>query len=342
MPTNLSNNFFLGAKPVTQIFIKDFPLINVAPPPVFTSYTSFGANPQTNYTPQYFYSSLYVYEGRNVAFLIENNFFTNLLYPKMQSVVNVFDNVYDLYKFYTGFTPVKIKTYNNKATIASVTATCGPGCGLIGNTGIEIERTYWNNKYVANLITSNNNLYDQVLFYEFGRNFWDSDPQLWLPGLPIMDVAFAIFMRFLTMEKTGVQGAPFNTTPFSTFKSTIVNMLSTYITGPYNWNNTFLINKEVPNALNLRGAADLAASLFFDLSGRFGNLWLENIWKITPTRPTASVVQDIPDNFVRSCAQAVNLNLTSLFENYYKWPISTTVKAYLSSLPNYTVPELIP
>jgi hypothetical protein len=339
---NTSNNFYLGNKPVTQIFIKGVPLINIAPNPIFTSYTTFGANPQTNYVPQDSYPSLYVYEGRNVVFLLENNFFNNTLYPRIQSVINTFDQVYDWYKFYTGSDPALFKIYNNKTTIASVTSTCGAGCGLIGFTGIEIQRNYWNSAYVNNLITLNNSLYDQVLFYEFGRNFWFSDPQLWLPELPFMDGAFAIFMRFITMEKTGVAGASFNSTPFQTFKNTITGMMNTYINGPYNWNNTFLLDQSVPNAMNLTGAADLMASLCFDLRNRFGDLWLENIWKITKTRPTASSIQDIVDNFIRSCANAVSLNLTSLFENYYRWPVSANVKTYMNGLSGYIVPELNP
>lgn len=310
------------------------PIAVSIPSPTTTSYTTFGANPPT-YIPQNFYPSLYVYEGRNIAFLIENNFYNPTDYQKMLNIVNTFDNVYDQYKFYTGREPFKYgpTLFNNKSTIASVTATCGVGCGLIGYTGIEIDRNWWNNYYINNLITLNNNLYDQVLFYEFGRNFWFSDSQLYSPTLPFMDGAFAIFMRFITMEKVGVSGAPFNgVTPFSTFKNTLLGLIDTYIAGPYNWDNTFKLDQGVPNALGL-GCSDLMASLCYDLTKRFGDEWLNNIWKNTSNKLSATSDQDIIDNFIISSAEAVNLNLVSLFQDVYKWPVSDKVKGLLKDLP---------
>jgi serralysin len=343
-----SNKIFLGNTPITNILIDGKftsqidlgifiePIQPYVPDPVTTSYTSFGFPP-----PEVFYPSLYVYEGRNIAFLVENNFYNPQDYLKMQSIVDTFDSVYDWYEYYTGQKPILFRNYNNKLSIASVEVTCGAGCGYIGFTGIEIQRNWWNTAYVNNLITLNNGLYDQTLFYEFGRNFWFSDPQLWLPNLPFMDAAFAIFMRFITMERTNVQGAPFNgVTPFTTFKNTITGMMTTYLNGPYSWDNTFKLDRGVPNALGLNGASDLMASMFYELKNRFGNLWLENIWKITKTKPAANNIDDVVNNFITSCADAVNLNLYYLFDEYYRWPVSQFAKRYMEKYPAYIMPEL--
>lgn len=342
-----SNKIFLGNAPITNILIDGKftsqidlgifidPIQPYVPDPVTTSYTSFGFPP-----PEVFYPSLFVYEGRNIAFLVENNFYNPSDYSKMQSIVNTFDDVYDWYEFYTGQKPIIIKNYNNKLPIASVLVTCGVGCGQIGYTGIEIDRNWWNTYYVNDLITLNNGLYDQVLFYEFGRNFWFSDPQLWLPELPFMDSAFAIFMRFLTMEKTGVQGAPFNgVIPFTTLKNTTTALMTTYLNGPYSWDNTFKLDSGVPNALGL-GGSDLMASMLYELRNRFGNLWLENIWKITKTKPAATNIDDIVYNFITSCADSVYLDLTYLFDEYYRWPVSQSAKNYMAKYPPYITPNL--
>jgi hypothetical protein len=50
-----------------------------------------------------------------------------------------------------------------------VSQTCGAACSYLGVTGTEIEPPYFQTLYDG---IANNDLYDQALFYEFGRNFW--------------------------------------------------------------------------------------------------------------------------------------------------------------------------
>jgi hypothetical protein len=258
-------------------------------------------------------------------------------------VVNTFDKVYEWYKFYTGRipTPWFLTLFNNKLTIATgVPATCGAGCGYIGFTGIEIQNNFWNDKYINNLITLDNGLYDQTVFYEFGRNFWFTDAQFrgnQDQGLLFMDGAFAIFMRFLTMEKIGVKGAPFFGTqayPFNFFKNEVLKMITTYCNGPYTFDNTFKIDRGVPNGFN-GSCSDLMASMLYDLKAKLGDKWLENIWKKAQTKAAATSIQSAVDNFIISCAEAAELNLTSLFESYYKWPVSPSVRTLLEGYPKY-------
>ena len=320
--------------------LTDIPFTNLPITAVSINYVSFL---NENY-------NLYVYEGKNIVFLTEDNYFDTPDYNKMRAVVDTFDKVYEWYEFYTGAKPVPYTStlYNNKLTIATgVLTTCnpGPGCGYFGYTGVEVQRTFWNNYYVNNLITLNNDLYDQVIFYELGKNFcpWFISNQFsnLQPGLQVAE-AFAVFMRFITMEKVEVQGAPFrgaSVAEFNIFKNTITGMLTTYINGPYDFNNTFKIDKEVPNALNLLYSANLLASLMFDLRNRFGDLWLNNIWKRPRLKLQTITLQDAVDNFVISCAEAVQLNIVSLFEDYYRWPLSPQAKDYIEQYPKYVEPN---
>ena len=115
-------------------------------------------------------------------------------------------------------------------------------------------------------------------------------------------------------------------------------MMTTYINGPYNFNNTFKIDRGVPSAIaptGNTGASDLMASLLFDLRDRFGDFWLNNIWKKIRLRPQANTIQEAADNFIISCAEAIQLNIIPLFENYYRWPVSPQAKTYIEQFPMY-------
>ena len=68
-----------------------------------------------------------------------------------------------------------------------------------------------------------NDRYSQIPFYELGRNFWFWSPQLEFkpPEQDPVITGFAVWMRFRSMAAAGVNGAPFNGVPFSTFASQV-------------------------------------------------------------------------------------------------------------------------
>lgn len=96
--------------------------------------------------------------------------------------------------------------------------TCGAGCSVLGQAGIEIMHDYLEPLYTE---VATSNQYDQVLFYELGRHFWFWSPQLQFksPELDPVVTGFAVWMRFRSMKAAKVKGAPFNGTPFTTFQS---------------------------------------------------------------------------------------------------------------------------
>jgi hypothetical protein len=118
--------------------------------------------------------NLFAWEGANMMILSNSN---NLNRTTMFKWLRAMDETYAFYKNCTGRAPESFAPtfIDNRSTIADVPATCGAGCSYIGFTGIEMLNTYFDIMYNG---IDNNNQYDQVDFYEFGRNFWFYSPQL--------------------------------------------------------------------------------------------------------------------------------------------------------------------
>src|SRR6187551_2380865 len=151
------------------------------------SYTSFQGN----------LLNLYKYEGTKTMILADSNVLDADIMKKWSDAM---DGTYNFYYSCTGQYPTcytNVTCINGKSTIAKVVNTCGAGCGYLGTTGIELQATYFDIFY-NNLL--NNNQYDQVPFYEFGRNFWFYDSKLRYQTNDPIVTGYAVFMRFMAME----------------------------------------------------------------------------------------------------------------------------------------------
>jgi len=170
------------------------------------------------------------------------------------------------------------------------------------------------------------NQYDQILFYEFGRNYWLYANQLdyHAPDNDPVATGFAVYMRFVTMNVVGVAGGPYNGVAFSTFASAVTNLIDSYALSPgLNWSNTFRISQAPPNSLGL-GGTDLIASLLMRIGRDFGGTnFAANFWHQAALRPSASSTLQAADNFVITACAAVHTNLTQLFAANWKWPVSS-------------------
>lgn len=271
--------------------------------------------------------TLYSWQGNKIMLLSDTNALDS---AAMYEWVFKMDTAYNYYSLCTGREPNFNTggTYiNNRSTIAEVQSTCGAGCGYLGTTGIEIQTSYFNNCYNYVL---NQNLYDQVPFYELGRNFWFYSGKLNYQTNDPITTGYAVFMRFMAMDAANVQGAPFNSWTFAQFKNNVIGLLPTYLADTsLNWANTLGIGQGVPGSS--LGATDLFASFCFYLRDNYcGNHWVENVWKKAGQRPNSSTTQDAVDNFIISASQAANQNLTSLFQ-YWRWPISNSTLSFLST-----------
>lgn len=281
--------------------------IKISPYP--QAYTNFNGAPM----------NLHVWEGNKVIILSRNS---NLNRETMFKWLKAMDTTYEYYRTCTGREPsINPATYiSNKTTIADVTTTCGAGCGYLGATGIELQNTYFDVMYNA---IDNYNQYDQAAFYEFGRNFWFYGNQLAYKTNDPIATGYAVFMRFMAMEAAGVNGAPFGSWTFSTFRSNVENLITTYLAdASLNWGNTLGIGQGI--AGSGLGATDLFASFCFRLRRDYGGeAFVQNVWKKAGLRPNAITTQGAVDNFFLASCAAANKNLTTLFQSW-KWPLSAS------------------
>lgn len=261
--------------------------------------------------------------GTNIAILTPTNaaFGTNV----MTQIVTALDKAYDLYRTATGRQPNTWEptTLYGRDTISVVSATCGAGCGYLGFNGIEILPAYFDILYNG---VATNNQYDQVLFYELGRNFWFYSEQLQYlsPDSDPVVTGFAVYMRFISMDAAGVAGGPFNGHSFTTFRTTVTNLMDSYIANSsLNWGNTFRTGQAPSNPLGL-GGADLIASLLMRIGRDFGGPGFPtNFWRYAEYRRRATTTQTAVDNFIFAACAAVNQNLTGIFSDTWKFPVSS-------------------
>lgn len=277
--------------------------------------------PQSYTTFQGETSNLYKYEGKRTMLLAKSNSLDTAI---MRKWVNAMDGAYNFYKLCTGREPDFLpSTYiNQRSTIASADPTCGAGCGYLGATGIELLDVYFDQCYTS---LKFDNKYEQITFYEMGRNFWFYGNKLSYTNDPIT-TGYAVFMRFMSMKYLGFDGNPSHVE----FVNQIRGLRTTYLANTsLNWSNTLGVGQGVPDSS--WSAADLFASFCFYLEETYGWQWLQNVWKYAALRPDRVTTQDAVDNFVIASSQAANKNLVSLFQEW-RWTISQPAIDYINSL----------
>lgn len=265
---------------------------------------------------------LYKYEGEKTMLLAQSN---NLDTAIMRKWTKILDGTFNFYKLCTGREPDLIpSTYiNNKTTIANVDLLNGAGGrGNLGGTGIELLDTYFNQCYTSILFE---NKYEQITFYEFGRNFWFYGNKLSYENDPIT-TGYAVFMRFMSMKYLGVDDYPSHID----FVNQIRELRNTYIANSsLNWSNTLGVAQGVPGSP--WGATDLFASFCLYLEEKYGWQWIQNVWQYAGLRPDRVTTQDAVDNFIIASSQAANSNLISLFQEW-RWPVSQSAIDYINTL----------
>jgi hypothetical protein len=276
--------------------------------------------------------NLYAWEGSYTTLLSRRS---DLSPTVMSAILAATDKAYLYYRNATGYKPALEKTFNGKTTIADVPATCGAGCAYLGATGIEILNDYFDMLYNG---VATNNTYDQVVFYEFGRNFWSLSNQLaYLPpdNPDAIITGFAVFMRYLSMDAAGVQGSDINGWTFPEFRARVEGMIDLYLGDPtQTWENTLRINSPQANNPSNLGGTDLFASFLFRLRRDYGGeVFIERLWHEAALRPAANTTQEAVDNFFLAASAAANRNLAELFTATWRWPISAGAQATASAYP---------
>ena len=274
--------------------------------------------------------NLYGWEGSKVMILSRNS---NLNRATMFKWSKVMDSTYNFYKACTGREPTQYgPTYiNNHTTIADVPASCGAGCGYVGFTGIEMAFQFFDENY---RVINENNQFDHLGFYEFGRNFWFYGAKLDYKEAGSFPVAgaYAVFMSYMARDATGINPAPFAGMTYPQLVAQLTGLIDIYLANPsLNWGNTLAIDQGVPGTNT--NAAGLFCSFLYRLRRDYGGEnFVRNIWKQAGLRPNAVTTQDAVDNFFLASCAAANKNLTALFQSW-RFPLSTSAVTAASQYP---------
>ena len=276
--------------------------------------------------------TLIPWQGQNVTVLTETG--TSRDSTVMSNMVDAFDRAWNYYAATTGRLPATANSLNGRDEIAEVSSTCGAGCTYIGATGTEILTSYFESMYSD---IAQNNEYNQIPFYELGRSFWFWGPQLEFhtPDQDPVVTGFAVLMRFESMAASGVNGAPFNGTPFPTFQAQVAALAGQYEADPSMTFAGTLAQDKSPGAY---GGTDFWASLMMQLAARHGGqAFLSRFFHHVASLPPASSTSGAVANWEQAASYAACADLGSVF--YTRWGFPRPDGSVTARPPAGAVPE---
>ena len=267
---------------------------------------------------------LYPWEGRNVVLLTKT---TNHSPEVMGRILYTLDKAFDTYRSTTQYSPSQARTFNSKLTIGVLAADeigCGAACGFLGATGIELSQPLFNRLYNG---VEKFDQYDQTLFYELGRNFWDyagiqkvltkggngswtSDP-FW----DVSTTGFADYMRALTVEVNNIPMQPWdgNNTNWQAFFDEMKSLAFMQIeSSTSNFSNTFQAKK--PPYSGALGATDFWASIMFYFSeGKDKEVFTRTFLQSLKQQRTPTSTAQVVENFVQALTIATGSDASDTF-----------------------------
>jgi hypothetical protein len=273
----------------------------------------------------------FAWMGEHVAFLTIQDDLDPVV---MKKLCATFDQAYDFYIDATGTAPKPLKLHDGRLCIAEVQNTCGAGCGHIGATGIELMPQFFQVLYDG---VKKRDEYDQVLPYEFGRNFWFYSKQL---GYRDGDkdnavvTGYAVFMRFASLDAAGVSLGQFRDRSGTDFRNQVMGLVDLYESDTsLTWENTIKVDRAPKNPMGLNGT-DLFAGFCFRLAKQHGGSnFIRQLWKEVAKRPEAKTTQQAVDNFVLAASKAAGQDLTDLFTTTWRWPVSDAARQEARGTP---------
>ena len=292
-----------------QIYSHDFYLVSPQTPEA-TPYTTF-ANDDL---------ALYAYSGQNIALLVPD---ADLNHTAVVQLLTILDDAYRNYQQLTGHTPELLYSYNGLTAVAVVPTTCANSCANNGQTGVELSQPLFDTIY-ADLL--NNATFAYEPFKALAFNFWWAEEQLEYSDIDnagVVGEGMAHFLALNYLASSNIDPSPINGMPFATHKAAVEGLLDTYLAdSALDWSNTLNIGQAPTNALNLAGS-DFFAAFLFELEKRFGSGFITNLLAETGNRPEAQTTQEAVDNFIIAASYAIYQNLVPLFQDEWRWPISS-------------------
>jgi len=244
----------------------------------------------------------------------------------ISSIVDTLDAAYAHYAFISGREPARGRNHERRTTFAVVPSTCGAGCAYLGTQGIETLPAYWETLHDG---VFRYGQFDQLPFYELGRNFWFFGDKLGYVDPDAADsvvTGYAVVNRFTSMESVGADGGPWHGGPFASLRSEVHDLVDAYVADPsLTWERTLRVGEGVPGSG--LGATDLFASFVMRLADHFGPVIHERIWREAAALPDRKTTADPVDNFVLASCAASGRNLADLFAATWRFPVSAATAA---------------
>ncbi len=248
--------------------------------------------------------------GRRVALLLDPA--RSVDRAAVDRVLSAADRAWEWYRDFFGGMPTPVSTYAGKSTIAEVPTTCGAACGYLASTGIEL--TPWTVDHT--LKSAALNLYDQVIFYELGRNFFFfGDP---LGRLHDFVTGFAHVHRFHAMDACSLAGAPWDDKyNFEDYrKAMLIGLLNIYEADKkLTWWSTLAADKCPPNDYGWSSGDFLAAAFYERIFRDHGESKYRRFWQLMRTAPVALTELDSAARFVQVAYAATGTDYRGLLKD---------------------------
>jgi len=220
----------------------------------------------------------------------------------MAEMVEQLDSAYEFYIKILGREPGLHIVYNGLAVIAEVPSTCGYGCGMLGNTGIELAIPAFK-EILAEFEESR--AIGSLPIYELGRNFWFYSDKFSCRGWKAdTGAAFASSMQLLYYSKPDTKHAK----DVENIHSLIRNALAAYEKG-----------LKTPSTISARPIVGMILALQNEYGGE---KFAARFWQAMSQQLTAKTPQDCLQNFARAASSAAQTNLTDLLNTRWNLQIS--------------------
>ncbi|WIY24484.1 hypothetical protein [Parasedimentitalea psychrophila] len=228
-------------------------------------------------------------------------------------IVDALDEGWNFYRQITGREPALLagRHIDGLGTIAVVERTCGAGCAFLGLTGIEIWAQPYFNEWMHDNVRDNNQ-YDQILFYELGRNFWFYSDQI--GAMPInVPVTFAVANRYFAIEAAGLDPAPHdNSIPYDALRDELLDDLSQYyLQDPaLDWSNTIDVNDapDIPGGMFDWDGSGLLVSFHARVMEDFGQEVYGEMWQTIGTAAATNDPDIAADTYLNAASSASGID----------------------------------
>lgn len=267
---------------------------------------------------------MYAWEGKNVAIFTKTDKLSGLV---MGRILYALDRAYESYAAITQFKPANYFTYNGKLSIAALEIEeigCGVGCGYLGATGIELGLPLFNRLYNG---VERYDQFDQVLFYELGRNFWDYQNYVKVmtvggkgnfdtdPFFGVSATGFAVYMRTISVETNKIPMQPIDFMPsnWATYSRELKGLINRQINlSSGTFKEAFLSNKPIDDS-PLNNLFMWASVVLYFSEGQSIETYSKNFLKSLKEQKTPGSTAQVVENFVSALSFAAGKSVTDDF-----------------------------